>query len=342
MNTRRIMPDHSSKGSSPRSLKLNLCISFLLLMFVLLSWAAMIILATPDDVKIPDLSQVVMEHEEPEKDIIHIRRELYQQEIVPLLNETSARNQEAADNAINEIKTLFRGYKSNVDVFVEDLMSYSTRASFLWNLPGDWIKDDGRLEKIVSEKFETHIFSEDDLINDIASILSKFAQEIHANENNLLMECRAAIHASDIPEIVIPGYEEFAVDVMDELSVFLMQKNKVSVYNWIFTLVASEVIGITVTWTLKGSIIGSFIPGKGTILGLIIGIVAGSIADILMIEKTKEKMSINLVRYLYELEKKILAGSSHSMGLGEELQDFAKDYSAVQRKTLEDKIMEVK
>lgn len=296
------------------------------------------------------------------------RKKFFREEIVPLIQETTRRNQKIADQAIMDVKHVFRGYQSKVDPFVEDLVSLKTRGRILWEMPGDWLNDENRVKELVSAKFEEHLFSEEKMIEDISHVLTKFAEQIRASENQLLMDCKASVAASDMPEITLPGIQMYASDVQKTLSDFAQKGAERSVYNGMATLVASEAgaivavrlvrsvltglgakaaisasqtVGGAATGSVFGAKIGSVVPGKGTIIGASVGLAVGIVIDWWMTDRFKEKMTDDLKTYIHELQVGILQGTDGKEGLRHALRALIDDYSTSQTIAMRKNIVEM-
>ncbi len=340
---------------------------FLMQFLVLTGWAAVTVIELPA----PDFkrSTYLSSKDSLQAELSVLQYELFiQKDIEPLLNEAARRNQQSLDNVFVELEFVFQDYKGRVEPFVDDLASYGTRFRILRMMPGEWRHDDGRIEEMVTGMFEGHLFTEDELVQDITLILLRFAEEIQAIENWLLIECRAAVAASDMPEIFMPAAGVFAAEVMETLGDFAENRARGSVYNGIATLIAGEAAAVVSVGIVKkvstgfgtkvapfasqavsgaaagaavGASAGSILPGKGTVIGLGAGLVMGITVDWWMTEQFKEKLCDELKGYIESLLDAVLHGSDEEPGLQETLQVFVDDYKAAQRSALKLAIMEV-
>ena len=334
---------------------------------VLAGWAAVTLVELPDSCFTSLTYQL---HDCNQAELRTLQYELFvQKDIEPLLNEAARRNQQSMEIAFADLEFVFQGYKDRVEPFVDDLAGYGTRFRILRMMPGEWRHDDGRIEEMVIGMFEEHLFTEDELAQDISLVLLRFAEEIQTTENWLLIECRAAVAASDMPEITVPASGEFAAEVMNTLGDFAVQRARGSVYNGIATLAAGEAAAVVSMGIVKklstgfgtkvapfasqavsgatagaaaGASAGSILPGKGTVIGLSAGLIMGITVDWWMTELFKEKLSDELESYIDSLLDAVLRGSDKEPGLQENLHAFVEDYNTTQGAALKLAIMEAR
>lgn len=370
MASKQCDPKNKSRNTSKISaIWKSITVQVVLLMVVFIAWAVVHISDhVPALNHIPASPSVKMEVDRAEQDRILAERRALQREnffredIVPLIHEASRRNQKSMDQAIENIEGIFHRYRSRVDSFVEDLASYKTRARILWRMPGDWWNNEDRVKELVSEKFEEHLFSKDEVVEDISHVLTGFAEEIRASENQLLMDCKAAVSSSDMPEITLPGIERYATEVQNTIGDFVQDRAKSSVYSGVTTLVASEAgasvavvlvrnvlkglglrAALSASQTVAGTAAGSALGGSsGNIFVACVGLVVGIVIDWWMTDNFKEKLSGDLNTYIRDLQSGILQGSEESQGLRYTLQALVDDYHTAQRTALRKNIVEVK
>jgi len=217
----------------PRSAWRKIRILVLALLMVICGWTAIIHIDVIAPVKLPDETILYFDwsdQKEIRDDIFALQRKsFYDKEIRPLLIEASRRDQKAASMAIADLEALFENYKKRIEPFVDDLVSYRARLKILSMMPGDKIYDDGRIEKFVMEKFEEHLFNEQELTQDISNILVRFAEEIRASQNRLLTGFKVAVNASDMPEIIMPDAQIYASEILETLGDFSGKRAKRSV-----------------------------------------------------------------------------------------------------------------
>lgn len=273
---------------------------------------------------------------EPEHRIVE-RAAFFDNEVEPEIEKTDQLNREAAERCISRLKGQVRLYRQQVEPFVEDLTSLSTRFGIISRMPGGWWSEDGRVEEFVAAKFEKHLFSEKRLLDDIAGILEQFRTEVDANQNRMLVNVKSCLDVADLPEVEVDEYDKFYRSVAQELSKYSAQQGSTSVYNALTVLVMSEAGsyaavslvsgllvrfgamaattaatagGVTAGASATGAGGGSLAGPVGTAVGLGVGLVIGLAIDWWMTEEFEDEMSLQLNDYLGSLEGAILYGSN--------------------------------
>ena len=268
-----------------------------------------------------------------------VRAAFFDAEVEPRIVETDALNRQAAERCVERLQRVIDGYRDGVDPFVEDLASISTRLGIVRRMPGNWLAGDQRIEAYVQQKFEKHLFSQQQLMRDVASVLDNFRNEVDANQNRLLVSVRASLGMSDLPEVDIDDYQPFFDSVAKQLRTYSTQQGTSSVYNGLTVLVISEAgsyaavsvvagllarfgsaaaataavgVGATAGVTAAGAGGGSFVGPVGTAVGLGVGLAIGLTIDWWMTEQFEKKMSDQMKNYLDSLEQTMLHGSPDS------------------------------
>lgn len=265
------------------------------------------------------------------------RAAFFDAEVVPQIEKTNQLNREAADRCIVRLQEVFRGYQSGVKPFVEDLTSISTRLGIVRRMPSDWWRDDGQIEIYVRDKFESYLFSQQQLIDDIASVLDRFRDEVDANQKTLLVSVQASLDMADLPEVHVDQYEPFFASVVERLRGYSAEQGTNSVYNALTVLFISEAgsyaavtiiagllsrfgtaaavsaatgAGATAGATAAGAGGGSLAGPVGTAVGLGIGLAVGLVVDWWMTDRFEDEMTKQMSGYLKSLEQTILNGNS--------------------------------
>ena len=211
------------------------------LLAALVALATLAVIPQRDDTPTPPALEVSTAQQAPlEPDRQSLRSEFFVREVEPRIAETNQLNLEAADRCIERLKRLMNRYRRGVDPFVEDLTSISTRLGIVRRMPGDWWKDDHRVQDYVEEKFQRHLFSESMLTRDVGGILDAFRSEVDANQKRMLVNIRASLETADLPEVTIGHYETFLASVADQLQSYSSQQGSASVQNALTVLVLSE------------------------------------------------------------------------------------------------------
>jgi hypothetical protein len=277
----------------------------------------------------------------PSRDVL--RAAFFDAEVEPRIVETDALNRQAAERCVIRLGNLFASYRDGVEPFVEDLTSISTRLGIVRRMPAGWWKADNRVEMYVQKKFETHLFTEEQLTRDVASVLNEFRNEVDANQKRMLVSVRASLSTADLPEVDMAQYEPFFAEVAKQLRDYSTRQGTSSVYSALTVLVFSEagsfaavsVVsgllarfgtaaaataaaagGVTAGATATGAGGGSLVGPVGTVVGLGVGLAIGLAIDWWMTEKFEEEMNEQMNAYLVSLEEAMLHGSSTSSSTG--------------------------
>lgn len=260
----------------------------------------------------------------------------YDASVEPEIQAADRANRQSAVNCIKRIERLINQYHQGVEPFVKDLTSLSTRFGIVRRMPGQWWRDDQRVNKYVQQKFEHHLFSEDKLVTDVSEVLVAFRKEIDANQKRMLINIRASLSESDIPTINLEHDEAFFRAVAVELQRYSTQKANASVINAAAVFVVSEIgvfaarsllsgllarfgavtagtvaagTGATASGAATGAGGGALGGPAGAVVGFGIGLAVGLLIDWWMTEKFEAQASGNLHNYINQVGATILRGA---------------------------------
>ncbi len=269
------------------------------------------------------------------------RAAFFDDKVEPEIEKTDQLNREAAERCISRLKSQVRVYRQQVEPFVEDLTSLSTRFGIISRMPGGWWSEDARVEDFVAAKFEKHLFSEQKLLSDVSGILEQFRNEVDANQKRMLVNVQACLDTADLPEVEVQEYESFYQSVAKQLSEYSAEQGSASVYNALTVLVISEAGSYAAVTLVSGVLVrfgamaattaaaaggatagagatgaggGSLAGPVGTAVGLGVGLVIGLAIDWWMTEQFEEEMELQLKDYLASLERAILYGGKSRTG----------------------------
>jgi hypothetical protein len=266
------------------------------------------------------------------------RASFYDNTVSPLIVEVDAENRAAADRCLRRIDRVLQGYHAGVERFVDDMTSISTRLGVLKRMPGGWWASDGRVEAYVQQKFETHLFSEQRLVDDVSAALLQFRGDVDANQKRMLTQVQAALSTADLPGVPIGYQHEFFHDLATRLGGYAADQGTVSVENMLGALVLGEVgafaarsvvAGLLVRFAPSAAIssaagasaaVGASATGAGggslggpvgAVVGFGAGLAIGLVIDWWMTERFEAELSRQLHLYLDDLESTLLdAGGS--------------------------------
>ncbi len=289
------------------------------------------------------------------------RQAFYAQQIDPLMRTTEQANLEAAERAVFRLLDVFDKYRSGIQPFAEDITSLATRFGILRRMFGGWWHEDERVHAYVQDKFETYLFSENQLHQDIVAVIHAFREDLDANENRMLTSVRAAVEAHPLPQMEMPEYRQFEEAVRSIILEFSTNRARDSVYQGIATLVVAEVAaisahqlivrvmlssgtaaatsaaaggGATASATATGGAAGTLGGPMGTVIGLGVGLGVGIAVDWWMTERFQEKLAHDLKVYFDGLQMALLNGTHSEPGLKIALNQFVDDLSVAQTKVV--------
>ncbi len=263
------------------------------------------------------------------------RARFYDTEVLPLIAEVDALNQATADRCLHRIDRILRRYHAGVEPFVADMTSLSTRLGVLKRMPGGWWTSDGRVEAYVQEKFETHLFSEQTLLDDISGALLQFRRDIDANQTLMLTRVQAALSTSDLPDVSLEQHDAFFRELSTELGSYAAGQGATSVENMLGALVLGEVGAFAARSVVAGLLVrfapsvaissaagasatvgasatgagGGSIGGPvGAVVGFGAGLAIGLVIDWWMTEQFETELTGQMHVYLNDLEAALISG----------------------------------
>jgi hypothetical protein len=263
------------------------------------------------------------------------RAKFFEAQVIANLENADSANRLAAKRCVQRIQSNFQAYRGGVDGFVDELLGIKSRFGILKRMPGGWWREDDRVGKYITEKFERHLFSEAKLSSDLREALEQFREDVRANHRELLSRTQAAVAQSDLPPINVDDYDSFFSAVNKQISSMASVEAKTSVSDGLVTLVVSEAGsaavgmiagrlitsigtstaaavaasgGATAGTAAAGAASGSVVPGAGTIVGFGVGLVIGFGIDYWMTNQTASELRTELMLYINAIESDLLLG----------------------------------
>ncbi|WP_147871429.1 hypothetical protein [Stieleria maiorica] len=265
------------------------------------------------------------------------RARFYDAQVLPLIAEVDALNLAAADRCLNRIDRILQGYHAGVEPFVADMTSISTRLGVLKRMPGGWWTSDGRVEAYVQDKFETHLFSQQTLLEDISGALLQFRRDVDANQSLMLTRVQAALSTSDLPDVLLQPHDTFFRELSTELGSYAAGQGATSVENMLGALVLGEVGAFAARSVVAGLLVrfapsvaissaagasatvgasatgagGGSIGGPvGAVVGFGAGLAIGLVIDWWMTEQFEAELTRQMHVYLNDLEATLISGGT--------------------------------
>jgi hypothetical protein len=294
------------------------------------------------------------------------RETFFNEQVDPAIAEADQRNRAAAALCVDRIKGLFRGYRNNVPKFTDDMTSYGTRFAIMYRMPGDWWNESNKVNRYVTQKFETQLFSQQKLEEGLEEALAAFATDIQANNAQLLTSVKAAIRSSDLPNLPTINYGQYTEDLSQTLNAYSNETANKTVLRFVLTEITAGTLGMAVEQLLvnamayfatttattataaggataassaAGGAGGTTVGPWGTVVGFGVGLVIGLAIDWWMSEEFAAKLNGKLTTMLNQTEDAILQGAPDRAGLEEKLETTCRALHEAYEKTLRDRIL---
>lgn len=289
------------------------------------------------------------------------RVSFYDERISPEFETFEAANREAVNRAIERTQQIFAEYRVGVKPFVEDITSLGTRFNILVRMPGNYWYEDERIQLYVQGKFESHLFSNQDLQVRLEQIILTFHDDLVSNRNALLLRTTEHMHSSseiafqDIDltafsqlatQTIVDHLAEQGVDAVEEAVVAEVLSGAAGVFAQSIAtkLLASASVaiaaklagtgGATAVGAATGGSFGFLGGPVGSAIGAVVGLLAGVAVDMWMTDRLQDRLQDQLYGYLADLEMQIVFGSYEVVGLTEEFERVAEHMSAEHQRAL--------
>jgi hypothetical protein len=270
------------------------------------------------------------------------RAEFYDISVTPAVAAADTANRAAAARCLERIAGSFDKYRAGIGPFTKDLTSLSTRFGVMRRMPSDWWYKQDEISAYVGEKFETHLFSNAKLGQDIEGASASFRAEVHANQNEMLTEIRAAVEQSDLPQLPSVDYKDFSAEVTATLKSHATAAATDSVIKGLLTELASGVGGAAATQltaavavrlgatvaassaaaggataggAAAGGAGGTTLGPAGTAVGAGVGLVVGVLVDWWMTAQFESSMTAQLTELIDSMERTVVEGDTQQPGL---------------------------
>src|SRR5688572_29046289 len=133
---------------------------------------------------------------------------LYADEIVPLLDESLKRKQDAAGRALDILHKRLDGHRKGIPAFASDVTSWGTRFGVVGRSTRDAFRkarrkpDAETTRRYVERKFRDHVMTEIALEAAVGAAVEQFRSDMEADRNALFSEIRVPLKASGAPVLV--------------------------------------------------------------------------------------------------------------------------------------------
>lgn len=290
----------------------------------------------------------------------------FDSDVKPIIAKTDKAHREAVQRCLSRLEDSFAKYRRGIPHFVDDLSSYRTRFGIMSLMPSDWWNESDDIGVYIGEKFEKHMFSEKRLERDIDNALQAFKKDIEANRNEMLIQIRATVEASDLPHIPKLDSAGYAKDLKQRLKEFAAESGKDSVKNMLIVEIASGVLGVatktlitsisirlaasvtgaaagaggaTAGGTAAGGTGGSVAGPPGAFAGAAVGFLLGIIIDWYMTDQFQKKLSHQLDKMITDASQTVVSGTKSTAGLREMLTHTCDQFKQAYRDLLREQIV---
>jgi hypothetical protein len=308
---------------------------FLLLLGLALIGASYLLTRPPDEP--PAIED--MKSKEPEE---VRKKKFFDEQVIPALEESKQRNNEAMQRAKDSLKGTFDRYRRGIAAYTEDLTSFWTQLKIAKAAVADRIYERHEAAQIASEAFEKHVFSEGQLETDLVAITEQFTSDLAADQNILLASIETRLRKADFPAppVFVDGrsvlmrsrgeVEKFAQTnarnstvvsitafaggaIVGEAGVMLVRSLLVKVGTHV-ALRVSATGGAIAAGAAGGGALGTgAAPGVGTAIGIAVGLALGSVVEMWMGDRFREKMASECTALLAKIEEDIWNDSQQGL-----------------------------
>ncbi|HEV2296300.1 MAG TPA: hypothetical protein VGR35_20830 [Tepidisphaeraceae bacterium] len=304
---------------------------------------------------------------------------IYQKDIVPLLDESLQRKQDAAGRALAILHARLNGHRKGIPAFAEDVTSWGTRFGVLGRSTRDAFRkarrkpDAETTRRYVEAKFRTHVMSEIELEAAVGAAVEQFRADLEADRNLLMSQIRVPLKASGAPVLVADAeWEAIRRDIMRAGSDLAMSGSTDSVVNAAAAFAAGEAAGISgrhlVAQILArvGPIIGARLAGSGvaagagamagaaggggtagsiggpagTIIGAGVGLAVGAVIDWWMTARFQEQLRKRCNAFVDSVQLALITGTKQSPGVEPLLAEAVRVTDAAQRQAIHDVLVQ--
>ena len=304
---------------------------------------------------------------------------IYVNDIVPLLDESLKRKQDAAGRALAILHKRLDGHRKGIPAFAEDVTSWGTRFGVVGRSTRDAYRkvrgkrDAETTRRYVERKFRDHVMTEIALEAAVGAAVEQFRSDLEADRNTLMTDIRVPLKASGAPILVSePEWESIRRDIVKQGADLAMSGSTVSVANAAASFAAGEIAGISGRYVVVqilarvgpmlgarlaasgvaagggamvgaaggGGAVGSAGGPAGTIIGVGVGLVAGAAIDWWMTARFQEQLQNRCEGFVDSVQLALITGSKESPGVDPLLAEAVRVTDAAQRRAIHDVLVQ--
>jgi len=304
---------------------------------------------------------------------------LYANDIVPLLDESLKRKQDAAGRALAILHKRLDGHRKGIPEFAEDVTSWGTRFGVVGRSTRDAYRkargkpDAETTRRYVERKFRDHVMTEIALEAAVGAAVEQFRADLEADRNTLMSDIRVPLNASGAPVLVgEPQWEAIRHDILKQGSKLAMSGSTDSVANAAASFAAGEIAGLSGRYVVVqilarvgpmvgarlaasgvaagggamvgaaggGGAVGSAGGPAGTIVGAGVGLVVGAAIDWWMTARFQEQLRNRCEDFVDSVQLALITGSKQSPGVEPLLAEAVRVTDAAQRQAIHDVLVQ--
>ena len=304
---------------------------------------------------------------------------LYANDIVPLLDESLKRKQDAAGRALAILHRRLDGHRKGIPAFAEDVTSWGTRFGVVGRSTRDAYRkargkpDAQTTRRYVERKFRDHVMTEIALEAAVGAAVEQFRADMEADRNTLMSDIRVPLNASGAPVLVgEPQWEAIRRDILKQGSELAMSGSTDSAANAAASFAAGEIAGLSGRYVVVqilarvgpmvgarlaasgvaagggamvgaaggGGAVGSAGGPAGTIVGAGVGLVVGAAIDWWMTARFREQLRNRCEDFVDSVQLALITGSKQSPGVEPLLAEAVRVTDAAQRQAIHDVLVQ--
>ena len=304
---------------------------------------------------------------------------LYRVEIVPLLDESLKRKQDAAGRALSILHKRLDGHRKGIPAFAADVTSWGTRFGVVGRSTRDAYRklrrrpDTQTTRRYVERKFRDHVMSELALEAAVGAVVEQFRADLEADRNLLFSEIQLPLRASGAPVLMGEAdWESIRADIIQRGNDLAVSGSTDSVANAVGAFAAGEIAGLSgryvVTQILAragptlgarvaasgiaaggGAMVGAAGGGgaagsvggpAGTIVGAGVGLVVGAAIDYWMTARFQEQLRNRCETFIDSLQITLIRGSKQAPGVEPLLAEAVRLTDGSQRQAIHDVLIQ--
>ncbi len=133
-----------------------------------------------------------------QKEALRQRRELLSRQLQNLVHTEEEANRIAILRAKNSLDDAFKSFSNRIPQFTEEITGWEARYKIASSMIVDHLTGSHEMESLVSEYFEKHVASKQDVLFAISKVSAQFQNDLIANRNHMLSEAALRIQEADL------------------------------------------------------------------------------------------------------------------------------------------------